>query len=381
MNIEVDSISHEPKSEQRVYTPEDFVRDNHSLLADQNRNTFSSLRNNGELFLITRCSDARGNIPELNCIDISNIATDGPQQPYQNLIIGAGVKAIMEMTHFDGEKFRLGQHPTGCGGLEAKQLQLLEAPSEKDMKKFGLPRYVEAIKSPDPVVLAYYNAQSIASHTTKPVMAAIQDHVSGIIYPLATFQNDDGEIISRTKLPTRYMFQDQYDQRVIYKEGIPILSYNNLPEVFKEFLDLNQKQISDLELKYSNLHEILRVQNPHFVIVTTEKMNARARFPEILKEPGSYFQVHIPRDKQEQIISIDPKTIETALEQIQYPIEHFSKVDTILIETSDLAQSKKIGSALIRATWMQNWQKKRQNHQIFTAESRVGKIVRLEEFK
>ncbi|MDP3955374.1 MAG: hypothetical protein Q8Q15_03370, partial [bacterium] len=105
MSHEVDSKGHESKSEQRIYTPEDFVRDNHSLLADQNRNAFYLLLKSGEIFLITRCSDARGNIPELNCIDISNIATDGPQQPYQNLIIDPGVRSITEMTHFDGEKF------------------------------------------------------------------------------------------------------------------------------------------------------------------------------------------------------------------------------------------------------------------------------------
>lgn len=362
------------------FSPNDFFEDNLSPQAESNRNAFYAILKNGQLYFVRRCSDARGNIPEENCIDISNIATDGPQEPYKDLMIYDGVQAIVELVHYDGKIFRPGHFPEGCGGLKAKEEQLASA-SSRDIKRFGLPRYVEAIKSPDPVVLAYYNAESIASHTHKPVLAAIQEHISGIIFPLATFQNEEGEITCRTKIPTRYMLQGQYDQRVIYQNGIPTLNEGNIPEVFQTFLELNRKQISGLEEEYPNLHEMLQIQNPKFAIITTEKISARLRYPSLLKEPGSYFQVHIPRDKYEQVIFIDQRTIDTAIEQVQYPVEHFSKIDTILIETGDLTQSKRIGSSLEKTDWMQKWKARRPNHQIFTGETRAGKLVRLEEFK
>lgn len=378
--------AHSPKDTdfktEHISGSNDFLNDNHSFLADENRTIFYDLLKKGRIFLVRRCSDARGNIPELHSIDISNIATDGPQQPYKDLMIYDGVRAIIELTHYDGEKFKLGKYPEGCGGLMAKELQL-QTQNTSEIKKFGLPRYVEAIKSPDPVVLAYYNAESIASHTHKPVLAAIQDHVRGIIYPLAFFQkNEDGEMFTKTKIPIRYMLQNQYDQREIYKDGIPTLDPNKIPDIFKEFLELHESRISDLNNEYPNLHDVLRSQNPEYILITTEKMAARIRYPKILKDPGSYFQIHIPRDKNEQVIVIDQKTVDTAVEQAQYPItiEHFSRAHTILIETGDFDQSKRIANNLARNEWLEDWLK-RPTHQILTAESRAGKTVRIEEFK
>lgn len=363
--------------EHPVAISELLITDNHSEEAQRNRNNFYDLMNNGQVYIVRRCSDARGNIPELNCIDVSSVATGGPQKPYGNMIIHNGIRAIVNLTHYDGTLFRSGKCPSGCGGLGAKEDQMINPPAE-DVKKYGLARYIEALRSPDPLVQSYAVAESIAYHTDKNVLAAIQDHVHGLIFPIAVFMNRG--ITVHKKVPTRYLLQGQYDQRKIYEEeDIPTLDWNYLPPEFVDFLELNRRQVDNLEAQYPNLHDMLRVQNPEFVLITTEKLAARSRYPKTLQTPGSYFQVHIPRDKSDQVIHIDPRTIKTAVEQIEYPITHFTNAQTILIETGDLDQSRRIAKTLISKDWVRQWVLSSSN-QILIAESRSAKTRRVEVF-
>lgn len=332
-------------------TSESLLWDNHSPESRSKRNKFFELRKMGKLFVVRRCSDARGNIPEEYCIDTSSIATAGPQRPYDEMIHHKGIGLIVNLTHFDGGVFKLGIRPAGCGGLLAKEKQMSTETTED---KEGLDRFVEKIKSPDPLIQSIFNANRISSYTDKDVLAAIQDHRTGMIYPLAVFSNSGREI--KMNLPMRYLMHGQYDPSKIYQNGIPALKDEDFPQSVLEFLTLNRKQVNYLKESFPDISDKLKDQNPEFLVITTSKMSARGRYANTLREPGSYFQIHIPAEKENgKRTKISQQTIDTIIEQAEYPIKHFSNIHTVLIETGDIEQSIRIAASYVTVDLLRTW--------------------------
>lgn len=380
--------SHEgaPNLEHRLRNPQDFLDDNDIPEAKENRDIYEEMARQGLLWIVRRCSDARGIIPVAYCIDVASIATAGPQKPYNEMHQYGGKRGIIVLGHFDGIEAQEGEAPIFCGGHIVKNKQL-EHP-EIDTSK-GVNRYISALKSKDPLIQNYFSAETTASYTKEPVLTAVQDHRRGRIIPVAEFSY--GGIVKKTKLPTRYMLEGQYNPKKIYEHGIPSLPSEYI-EAFHDFLKLNKQQVTELRSKYPDLEEMLKVQNPGYVVITTEKMTARGRYPKIFRKPGSYFLVHLPRYIDEyQILNIDQLSIDTVIEQAEYPIsesaEHhgssekpFSKTHTILIETEDITQSRRIAKSLLEQEWAQNWISLQQ-HQVLVAESKDGTTTSVDLFQ
>lgn len=364
-------------TEHRLLQPQDLLEDNRSPEAQTKRDSWNENRLTNNLFLVNRCGDARGNIDEERCIDVSMIATAGPRERYINMVRFSGLKGIVNLTHHDGDTVKPGRRPEGCGGLAAKAARETEGTTPAEN---GIYRFVDTeIGHKDPLVQTWISAETTARMTDKPVLAATQDHIRGTIYPIAIFKGK--QIIS--EMPATMIIQGQYDPKKIYEHGIPSLDENEIPEEFQEFLSNHEAYMQEKEDEYPDLHHRLKTQNPPYMLITTEKIPARVRYPETFREPGSFFQIHIPRAKDEQLITIEQKSINLAIEQAQYAIEHatmhhdtpgagFSDLHAVLIESGDIGQSERIAKAFMQQEWAEKWANF-PNHQVLIAESRAGR--------
>jgi len=353
-----------------------LINDNHSDEAKVNRVLSREARANGKIFVLRTCSDARAanGIPRNRVIHVPSIATAGPIIPYGEMISYQSTLGIVNAVHYDGLAFKPGEKPTGCGGLLAKEA------SKQTSKREGkaIESHIDKIPSEDPIITNFFEAEELANNTEKPVLAAAQDHRSGIFYPIALFLNRGREI--RTNIPIRYLYEGLYNPKKIYENGIPFLDETQLTEEFQEFLELNLVESARMQMLYPDFAETTKSQNPGFLIFTSEKTTARERYPKTLEGPSSYFSIHIPRGKIGEFAFVDKEAFEGSINQAQYPIEHFSNIHTVLIETPNLLQSRGFAQELIKKFKSDNW-RVAGNFQVLAAASTSGITTGVEVIK
>jgi hypothetical protein len=349
-----------PRQESIAITPDSLWEDNHSQIAEYRREEFNELRRKGELFGVERCSDARVRPPS-RTVSIGSISA--ADIPHLNLSRSQGIKAWMSLTHFSGEEVEAGKMPGGCGGLKAKK-DMGSGPSEKDE---GVESYIaKKIKHPDPFVQSILTASAMARASGKPALAATQDHLTGTIYPIALFEVKDGMIHNRKPLPLSDENLLNYNESLIYEEGLPVLDEGKLSEEFIELLDRNRKEQQEVLMRYPNLREMLRVQKPRTLMDTTEKRSARDRYPLLSSIPGAIFKVHRARNKIGGLQTVGVSDVLNSLNQLEYPATNavenyedsnkpFSNTDRLIIETGEIELSIELAKKALEKKWMQNW--------------------------
>ena len=386
-----------------------FRVDNRTSEANAGRKEWFDAYGEKGAIIAMLCADARERFafPSDNIIDISTIAASGPTKPYAKMLTYPKTRAVVGVNHYDGdefdpEKFSEGESTmlVGCGGLGAKAA--IENNKLDKKPSGGILKYVdEDIRDKDAVYNAVKNGAFAAALTHVPVLAGVHDHVYGTFTPLAYFNSSEGNHSMASVIPVADLLDpNRYNPKTLYGEGLPSLAEGTLPDVFKEFLEEQRKHVQQLQEKYPQLPEMLRVQNPHYLFITTEKVPTRIRYPHLLREPGSFFQVHIPRGKDKSGIHIDKEAINTAVEQAEYPIDHarFSNLHTLVIETGSLEQSQVIANALSEALrhmdedaphvhndhdhkntatnlnepWLHEWLRRDPRNQILIAQSNSG---------
>jgi hypothetical protein len=394
-----------------------FRADNHSTDADRGRKEWFDTYGEKGAIIAMFCADARERfaVPPDRIIDVSTIAASGPAEPYAKMLTYPRTRAVVGANHYDGDKFdpakfSSGESSTliGCGGLGAKA----EIENGKPDKKpsGGILKYVdEDIQDKDAVFNSIKNGAFAAALTHVPVLAGVHDHVYGTFTPVAYFNNGEGRHSMDSVVPVSDLLDPRrYDPKTLYGEGLPSLTEDSLPDVFKEFLEQQRQHIQQLQEAYPNLPEMLRVQNPNYLFITTEKVPTRIRYPHLLREPGSFFQVHIPRGKDASGIHIDNDAVDAAIEQAEYPVDHarFSQLHTIIIETGSLEQSSLIAKSLSAARrhidenashdhsdhdhehtvgesnipWIQDWLQRDPANQILIAQSNSGRTTQISKF-
>lgn len=175
-------VSLEQERRDMIITPESLQKDNTSSESERLRGEWEDYRRSGNQKVLIGCSDPRFVLDPLS-YTVRSIAAGLDPNSFQTLFNQENVRAIIASTHHDGTTFKLGEHPTGCGGLRAKES---EAPVTDDEDEDGLAAFVrKQVVHSDTLIQACATAASIAEVTNKPVLAMTQDHRTGLDIPLA----------------------------------------------------------------------------------------------------------------------------------------------------------------------------------------------------
>lgn len=322
--------------ERAPITIDSLLADNHSQKADRRRRRFEEDEQNGSQVVIFRCSDSRYILTYRKGITISSIAACGPKKQFKDICDNECVPGIIVLPH------------ENCGGLGAKSI----------LEEFGFPEdpnemdiYAQdQIPDSDPVVMAARTAVNVSKIVAdKPVLAAIHKHNNGDIIPLA-----------------------------VYRNGKPSFQ-TGTPEVFAEFFKFQQNYVAHIKSGYPNLEEIQATQNPELMVITRNRRPLEVGFPETTRRPGSVFRILSSRPEDGNIGNIDSEDAALVTAQAYYPINHFSGLKSILIETKTMDASINMTIQLLRKPWAKIWATKKDS-EIYVAQTIHGEIEDIKKY-
>jgi len=356
-------------------TPDSLRRYN---LSDETRTINKEWQKNKDennLWIIVTCGDARLLIPNPEkTIFIRSIAGGGIKE--KDIFLKGGAKFAVAIGHFG--HFTLGKMTEGCGGAAAK---IDSMNNHSHIKIPRLQRYVDKeIDYPDVLVQAIRNAKRIFKETGLPSIAVGQNHRTGETYPLAVFTKEISEVQQKFDLEELFT---KYNEAEIYAEGIPTLPEFAIPAMFREYLDASNKYMETMLRKYPNLEELQETQNPKIIGITTKLNSFLTRYAQ-LDAPNSIFELHLPREKNDDgETKINPEAQKSVIAQALYPITNavdnykktnasFSDTDTIMIETSSMANSINFAEELMEESEARKWIALDNNHKIIVIQNKVG---------
>ncbi|MCL6096554.1 MAG: hypothetical protein M1444_02605 [Patescibacteria group bacterium] len=372
---------------ERRITPEMLLLDNKSQDSRRLRIEWNALRADGQLALEWDCDDARNHM-SLRIAQIRSISTGGDEESYESyegLYNDNGVRIIAVVFHYDKETEKKGKAPEGCGGQGVKgKQQANEAPTLG-----GAYGYVDKkIAHRDPLIQVLKSADQISKYTSKPILAAARDHLSGRISPVAFFQQREGEpqlIYSAVRVGN--VLDGSYKPEEIYANGVPVLDKSDpiLKDFFMYFAE-NDYEVRKLAEKYPDLRDRMKVQNPDALVISTQVRPLRSKYYTTFEDPNKAFEITIARCRKtlEASTRITNKAIQEVLEQAHYAMTHaldnrgkegkeFRDTRTVLIETTHIDESRKIAQALAETEFGARWLS--EENDVIIAEVRGGEIV------
>jgi len=360
-------------------TKETLLADNHSPEAQQGIALWRDTRENHKLIVIDKCSDARSfeDEPETKVI-LPSIAASGPVEPFDRVYQDPKVQAIVTESHYSSKLAKRGENPPGCGGRGGKAAQKNGGPIEGDVQKF----IRDHVPHEDVVVNSLYRAGRLADITRKPVLATAQDHITGQLKPLAWFNvNARGNVVGESAIPYHLLFEGGYDPHRIYENGVPELPIEASPDVFAQLVMDNTAHLEQLKERFPDFTKAQEVQNPKTLLLSTSTKPARIRYPKIFGLPGTFFSLRFGRERIDGGDIVDPASMHEALNQAHFAIHNstanhdtdrdFARLNTVLIETSNLDTSLELAVELGQKPWMQEWMQL-PNHKILLARTRAG---------
>lgn len=336
---------------------------------------------NKELWIIITCGDSRLLIPKPEKI-ISMRSIDLGGTKAKDIFLKGGAKLAVAMGHFG--YFTPGKMPEGCGGGAAK---IESINNHSHIKIARLQHYIDKkIEHPDVLVNAILNAKRIFEETGMPSIAVGENHRTGRIYPLAIYTNET--YVEQRKFNLTEL-QKKYNEAEIYTaDEIPFLSENDIPpsalKIFKEFLDACEMHKDATNRKYPKLEYLQEVQNPKIIAISDKLSSIRTRY-DGFDLPNFIFKLHLTRNKDDESkkTEIDPEVqkdviaqalyaITLAVEHYRQPNESFSETDTILIETSNINNSRNFAKELTEEPEVKKWLNLDQDHRIIVIQNKEG---------
>lgn len=364
-------------------TPDSLKHDNKSDEAKFLNDKWLKTRDKRELILVDKCGDPRSfeDSPETKVV-LPSIAASGPIDPFVKAYHDPRVQGIVEMSHYSSLIARPGENPGGCVGRVVKGAQQKGRLSaeEGDTQQF----VKEFVPHEDVVINSLLRAAKIASFTDKPVLAAVQDHITGRVKPLAYFElKSGGGLVGETIIPYHLLFDGNYDPKRIYENGVPELPLESLPDIFVELIEDNRQHIQELTTTYHDFMASQEVANPKTLLLSTSTKPARARYPHTFGLPNTFVNLVFGRERIEGEDTFSPQILHKLLRQAHAFITksyanhnddgaEFSRLNRVLIETSNLELSLKLATELGEKPWMQQWMDLSNNHRIMLAETRGG---------
>lgn len=367
------------RREDLIVTPKSLYEQNHSSEAKLLRTQWEAVRINGKLIAYYRCSDARLKPAGIGAVSWGSIA--GADEPDTKFATSRGTQGSVALGHFDGDTVIQGEMPTGCGGLLVKR-EVGTQKNHTDAKKF----VAETVKHEDVLIQSLLSAENVAILSNKPAIAAVQDHLTLQMHPIALFlPKGEGVVQTIGKVRVRDIVDKNYDPRRLYANGIPTIDISILPEMFQEILLQNLKDMQDVNSKYPDLRKLQKIQNPKAIFWSTDIRSARVKYPILSAPPGSIFKVIMPREKIEGNVSIQEDDIKKCLEQLSYAIKYainnsndpsgsFSDTKDLIIETGSIDESIHLARRAMEEPWMKEWAKLGEDRRITVVQS-VGGIV------
>lgn len=367
------------RREELIITPQSLYEQNHSSDAKLFLAQWEVVRINGKLIAYYRCSDARLKPAGVGAVSWGSIA--GADEPDTKFATSRGTQGSVALGHFDGDTAVPGEMVIGCGGLLVKKEVGFDK-NHTDAKKF----VAETVRHEDVIIQALLSAENIAILSGKPALAAVQDHLTLQMYPIALYlPKGEGMVQAISKVRARDIVDKNYDARRLYANGIPTIDISILPEMFQEILLQNLKDMQDMNSKYPDLRKLQKVQNPRAILWSTDIRSARVKYPILSSPPGSVFKVIMPREKIEGNVSIQEEDIKKCLEQLSYAITHathnanssdgsFRDTKDLIIETGSIDGSIHLARRAMEEPWMKEWTKLGEDRKITIVQS-VGGIV------
>jgi hypothetical protein len=363
-------------------SPETLLNANRTPEAKKRRREWYLARDNDDLWVIWGCADARHTFTHEKSIFIRTIANGGTKDNYSGIITDKRIRGILMVGHFAGDH-DFAHTPGGCGGREAKAS--IGMPAEQ---VYGITHFIgRHVDHHDVVIQTLLAAEKAAILTDKPVLAVAQNHHNGTFYPLGSFANR-GRNMTKS-VPTSQFMDHGYDPNLLYSNGLPVISGDEIPEVFDDILDLNSKYLDMVYQRSPDFQTTQQVQNPASIGIGTVIKPLRVRYSEIFDLPNSAFHLSVPRLN----LDTEPQTLEPlqlVIDQVEYPVTHklknrgqrnqsFADTNHLLIETHSLDLSRSVAEAYLQREWARQWHLLPET-QIITAEVIHGNVTRIEAF-
>lgn len=340
-------------------TPRGLRVESNSEVAQKNLDIYEQTKAKSELMLVKACSDSRLVFPE-GVAELRMIAGGGPRSPFVAALRDRHFSAIAVVNHYDGETVKPGQIPAGCGGRDAKAD--LPTGFEEGVLKFLKEHVWDADLLKQTVVGASFTSKRASGMGT---LAAVMDHLTLGIQAVGYARD------KTYTLPTdlHELLAPEYFPVDTYRDGIPAIPTAGLDPISRSFLASCRRVQSEYDAKY-DLRRMQKKQSPETVFLTSELRSPRYRFPNTFDAPGSFFQVSLALKEESGHLLIDNGQMKVAIDQLDYPVQHFP-IGTIIVETRSLEASIKVLNQLLETAHMQKWLNNA-NNRILVAETRSG---------
>jgi len=371
-------------------TPDILLEANSSRAVIDTIDTYQEAKLLGLLIGVDGCADARNQAEDLtgtfNIATNPSIAASYSKDRFQYLFKHKGFAGHMTLGHYSGNLLAEYLFPKGCGAHGAKEQ--LDA---KNIKESDVPVHdyvLNRVVSADPVVQTYHSAKEIAKLTKKPVLAAVQDHLQGIIIPTCLFLDGGESVVAPFD---HQLFDDpKYLLENFYKNGkIPELDIDQLPLPLQEILVNNRQFMSNYKKDNPDFKNSQLVQNPELIVLSSSIVPPGLRYLGVCNKLNTTFNLSLPFVKEEKnIVGFKASDICDVFNQLHYPISHaataagsndpFYNTGTLLLETSYLKYSKQLAYLLSMQEWMTPWFNR--GGQILIGEVKSGRTKMIEKY-
>ena len=354
-------------------TPESLYRDNHSPEAKAGRDIWEQTRNK---FLVWTCSDSRVIVPNpTSTMVVRSLGAGIETELFGELVENPDIPGLIILGHHAGTAETGGQKGRtlkGCGAQAVKEdhVQADKTP-QSDVEEW----VCNHLEHADLINQVTSKAKDALSKIRRPVYIAAgsEDHLDGTIELFALFKKGQ---------PEQFALPHLGDARLPASLREYVTGYSAEQFALMHRFFGTQTEIDGLPFAQRALAGALRenptgtTQNPEMLTITTDIRPIEIRYPHTWK-PGRVFQISVPgkkiRTAEDEGILPNQKDIKGVLDQVHYPVGHFSALNTILITTGKLKDSVDIADRLITRPWFEKWIAAG-NHQLLVGQIKDGEL-------
>ncbi len=346
-------------------SPESLLADNRSPKAIEGRAKHSANKATKRLILVSQCSDSRNMSTEPEREAVIRSAGGAPDFASFSLALAdSSYSAVVFEGHFAGKEEIEGESPEGCAARRVKGEQLKGKEPKSDIEKW----VHEHLAHSDLILDLFKRSETVLRLSGKDLLLVARDHLDQTIYPVMAFLNEP--------LVPPTVDMQEYDPAVVYRAGIPHLTSGQLRDsVFADYLnDYYSKRFPELH-RFGLLDKESRLtQDPKVLLIATETMPVELWLPSLVEQPGKVFVETLARtrDSQSGRIRISERDLDCVIRETDLPL-HYSKLDTIIVLTEDVAQSERVLSRLKRKPKFQMWMED-SAHQLMAGQINNGVI-------
>ncbi len=371
-----------------------LIKDNQSPIAENFLNRWNEDLYVQNISVILGCSEPRLIVPSTGIAMMRSIGATALPELYDSVLNEQfNPRAVIVMTHHDGETVKPHQMPKGCGGLGAKAMQGSHEDEPHKKLEYSASYIDKYIIHSDPFIHGLYTGHEIAERSRRPTLVVTQDHRTGTLYPLASFIPSLGkDLIVRSAIPLRSGFEGRYNPSEIYRNGIPHLTEKEIPYEFGVFMRRHNLFAEQVRKSHPNLYTTQKMINPSIVALTTELRSMQARFPTVIGvSPNTIFTVTVPRDTKQtkNSYTLDLDGMKRVFDQTHYAFAHalehegnpqqaFSSLygkGTLLIEGDNIKQLNEAAEYSLELPYIKEWSKIKGN-KIILMETNKGRVLK-----